>query len=47
MFVQRNVTTDYDSISLFLRFFWNLFAGWDCVDGYRARDIVEEMIDSI
>lgn len=47
MLMQRNATTDYDSINSFLSFFWNLFAGWDWVQGYRARDIVEEMIESI
>lgn len=47
LLMQRNATTDYDSINSFLGFFWNLFAGWDWVQGYRARDIVEEMIESI
>lgn len=45
--MQRNATTEYDSIGSFLGFFWNLFAGWDWVEGYRGRDIVEEMIESI
>lgn len=45
--LQRNATTDYDSIGSFLGFFWNLFAGWDWIEGYRGRDIVEEMIESI
>jgi hypothetical protein len=47
MLMQRNATTEYDSIKSFLGFFWNLFAGWDWVEGYRARDIVDEMIESI
>jgi hypothetical protein len=47
MLLQRNATTDYDSINSFLGFFWKLFAGWDWVDGYRSRDIVEEMVESI
>jgi len=47
MLMQRNATKDYNSINSFLSFFWNLFAGWDWVQGYRARDIVEEMIESI
>lgn len=47
MLMQRNATTDYDSIKSFLGFFWSLFAGWDWVEGYRARDIVDEMIESI
>lgn len=47
MLMQRNASIDYDSINSFLSFFWNLFAGWDWVQGYRARDIVEEMIESI
>jgi hypothetical protein len=47
LLMQRDATTDYDSIKSFLGFFWSLFAGWDWVEGYRARDIVEEMIESI
>ena len=47
MLMQRNATLDYDSIKSFLGFFWNLFAGWDWIEGYRARDIVEEMADAI
>ena len=47
LLMQRNTKRDHDSIKSFLRFFWGLFAGWDFVEGYRARDIVEEMVDSI
>ncbi len=47
MLMQRNATRDYDAIKSFLGFFWQLFAGWDFVEGYRARDIAEEMIESI
>ncbi len=47
MLMQSNATRDYDAIKSFLGFFWNFFAGWDFVEGYRARDIVEEMIESI
>lgn len=47
MLMQRSATTDYDSINSFLGFFWGLFAGWDWVEGYRPRDIVEEMIEAI
>lgn len=47
MQMQRSATTDYDSMKSFLSFFWSLFAGWDWVEGYRARDIVEEMVGSI
>jgi hypothetical protein len=47
MLLQKNTTTDYDTMKSFLRFFWKLFAGWDWVEGYRERDIVEEMIESI
>lgn len=45
--MQRNATNDHDAMKSFLGFFWNLFAGGDWVEGYRARDIVEEMIDAI
>ncbi len=47
MTLQRNASTDYDSISSFLGFFWELFAGWDFVSGYRERDFVEEIIDTL
>ncbi len=47
MLLQRSASRDYDSINSFLSFFWQLFAGWNFVEGYRARDIVEEMVDSI
>lgn len=47
MIMQRNATADDDSIGSFLRFFWQLFAGWDWTQGYRERDIVEEMIEAI
>jgi len=47
MLMQRNATRDYDAIKSFLGFFWQLFAGWDFIEGYRVRDIVEEMIESI
>lgn len=47
MLMQRNATTDYDSINSFLGFCWQLFAGWDWIQGYRARDIVEEMTEAI
>jgi hypothetical protein len=40
MLLQKNTTTDYDTMKSFLRF-------WDWVEGYRERDIVEEMIESI
>lgn len=45
--MQRNATTDYDSMKSFLGFFWSLFAGWDWVEGYSTRDIVQEMIEAI
>lgn len=47
MLMQRNATADYNSICSFLGFFWQLFAGWDWVLGYRGRDLVEEMIELI
>lgn len=47
MQMQRNAMLDSESMRSFLRFFWQLFAGWDWVEGYRARDIVEEMIEAI
>jgi len=28
-------------------FLWNVFAGWDWIEGYRKEDIVKKMIDEI
>ena len=47
MEMERNATEDCYSISSFLGFCWQLFAGWDWIKGYRARDIVEEMTEAI
>lgn len=47
MLFERNATRDYDTIKSFLSFFWELFAGWDFIEGYYERDIVEDMIQYI
>lgn len=47
LFRQRNATVEYDSISSFLSVYWQLFSGWDFVDGYRQKGIVESLIDEI
>lgn len=46
MLMQRNAMIDCDSMNSFLSFFWQLFAGWDWIHGYRAHDIVEDMIEA-
>lgn len=46
MHMQQNAAIDYDSMKSFLGFFWSLFAGWSSIEGYRDRDIVEDMIES-
>ena len=43
----KNTTLEYEEKKLLLRFFWELFAGWSFIDGYREDDIVSVMIESI
>ena len=43
----RGTTLDYDETKPLERFIWEVFAGWDWIAGYRKRDIVQEMIDSM
>ncbi|MEH6489947.1 hypothetical protein [Hyphomonas oceanitis] len=47
LFMQRSAVTDYDSINSFLGLFWQLFAGWDFIDGYQEVGVVERLIDQI
>jgi len=47
IYVQKEVTPDYDPVKQLSGFLWNLLAGWDWVSGYRERDIVQEMIEAI
>lgn len=43
----KNCTLDYDDVKHLGGFLWELFAGWNFVEGYMDRDIVKAMIDRI
>jgi hypothetical protein len=43
----KDTTLDYDSTRGFCGFLWSLFTGWDWVEGYPERDIIQEMIEAI
>ena len=36
--------SDYDDIKSFCRFLWEIFTGWNWVDGYKNSDYIERMI---
>lgn len=37
----------YDKSKELCRFIWDIFAGWDWIDGYRGYDRIERMIENI
>ena len=41
------VTIGYDETKPLDRFLWDVFAGWDWIEGYLKGDIVRRMIDEI
>jgi hypothetical protein len=43
----RQTKLGYDETKGFASFLWNVFAGFDIVDGYRERDIIGDMIAAI
>lgn len=43
----KNTTLEYDDVKTLSRFLWEVFAGWNFVDGYREEDIVGVMIGKI
>jgi hypothetical protein len=47
IYSKRNTMLGYDEIKSFAGFLWGIFAGFDFVEGYRERDIIQEMIDAI
>lgn len=47
LFMQRNADLDYESINSFLGIFWQLFAGWNFVEGYQEVGLVERVIDQV
>jgi len=47
IYSMKDVTLGYDESKPLARFLWNVFAGWDSIEGYRKEDIVKKMIDTI
>jgi hypothetical protein len=47
MYSMKSVTIGYDEIKPLAGFLWDVFAGWDWIEGYRKEDIVKKMIDEI
>jgi hypothetical protein len=43
----KSVTLGYDETKPLDRFLWNVFAGWDWLEGYRKEDVIQKMIDEI
>lgn len=43
----KNSTSEYEDVKQLSRFLWELFAGWNFIDGYREDDIVKVMIEKI
>ena len=37
----------YDEEKVLSRFIWEIFGGWDWVEGDRGYDIIEKMIEDI
>ena len=47
MYSMKSVTIGYDEIKPLAGFLWEVFAGWDWIEGYGKEDIVKKMIDEI
>jgi len=47
MYSMKSVTIGHDEIKPLAGFLWDVFAGWDWIEGYRKEDIVKKMIDEI
>lgn len=43
----RDATPEYDDVKPFARFLWSIFTGFNFVDGYANRKIIEGMIEAI
>jgi hypothetical protein len=43
----KNSTLEYEDVKQLSGFLWDLFAGWNFIDGYREDDIVKVMIEKI
>ena len=47
VFKARGINMEYEKKKALLRFLWELFTGWNFIDGYREEDIVKLMIQKI
>ncbi len=47
VFKARGINMEYEEKKALLRFLWELFTGWNFIDGYREEDIVKLMIQKI
>lgn len=47
IYERKKVNPDYDGIKSLCRFLWEIFSGWNFIDGYPKRDVIEEMIKAI
>jgi len=43
----RDINLENDDIKVLSRFLWQLFSGWNFIDGYKKDDIVQVMISKI
>jgi len=43
----KNSKLDYEDVKQLSRFYWELFAGWSIIEGYKDEDIVKVMIEKI
>ena len=47
IYSMKDVTLGYDKSKPLASFLWNVFAGWDAIEGYRKKNVVKKMIDAI
>ena len=43
----RDIETGYDDIKQIGGLLWEIFAGWNVINGYRDKDIIQSMIDRV
>lgn len=43
----RDTTLGYDEVKPLSRFLWEVFSGFNLVDGYAKGDIIQKMIASL
>jgi hypothetical protein len=47
IYTYRDSSLEYDDVKRFAGFLWELFAGFNMIDGYKEQNIIQEMIDAI